>query len=77
MANGEPYDMYADTIAHKDIPLGTMVELENPRTGEKARAVVADRGPYVEGRDVDLSYELARKLSLVRQGVGNLRMRFL
>ena len=77
MANGEPYNMYGDTIAHKDIPLGTTVELENPRTGEKARAVVADRGPYVEGRDVDLSYELARKLSLVRQGVGNLRMRIL
>lgn len=77
MANGEPYDMFGETVAHKDIPLGTVVELENPRTGEKARAVVADRGPYVEGRDVDLSYELARRLSLVRQGVGNLRMRIL
>ncbi|MBP7518512.1 MAG: septal ring lytic transglycosylase RlpA family lipoprotein, partial [Desulfobulbus sp.] len=62
---------------HRDMPLGTRVELENPETGEKARATVTDRGPYVEGRDVDLSYRLARKLSLSRQGVANLKMRVL
>jgi rare lipoprotein A len=77
MANGEPYDMHGHTIAHRDMPLGTRVELENPETGEKAHATVTDRGPYVEGRDVDLSYRLARKLSLARQGVGNLKMRVL
>lgn len=77
MANGEPYNMHGHTIAHRDMPLGTRVELENPETGEKARATVTDRGPYVEGRDVDLSYRLARKLSLSRQGVANLKMRVL
>jgi len=77
MANGEPYDMYGHTIAHKQMPLGTRVELENPRTGKKVRAVVADRGPYVNGRDVDLSYKLAQELSIARQGVGNLIMRVL
>ncbi len=77
MANGDIYNMYGNTIAHKEIPLGTRVELENPATGEKVRAVVTDRGPYVEGRDVDLSYGLARKLSLVEQGVGTLVMRIL
>ncbi len=77
MANGEIYNMYGNTIAHKEIPLGTRVELENMETGEKVRAVVTDRGPYVEGRDVDLSYGLARKLSLVDQGVGRLVMRIL
>ncbi|RUM36674.1 MAG: hypothetical protein DSY57_05225 [Desulfobulbus sp.] len=77
MANGEIYNMYGNTIAHKEIPLGTRVELKNPETGERVRAVVTDRGPYVEGRDVDLSYGLAQKLSLVDQGVGKLVMRIL
>ncbi len=77
MANGSRFDMNAATIAHKKIPLGTKVELENPETGEKASAVVTDRGPYIQGRDVDLSYGLAKKLSLDQQGVGNLRMRIL
>ena len=77
MANGEFYNMYADTIAHRDLPFGTRVELENPETGERVRAVVKDRGPFVEGRDVDLSYGLARKLSLVEKGVGTLRMKVL
>ncbi len=77
MANGEFYNMYGDTIAHRDLPFGTRVELENLETGERVRAVVKDRGPFVEGRDVDLSYGLARKLSLVEKGVGTLRMKVL
>lgn len=77
MANGDIYDMYAETIAHKEMPLGTEVELQNTLTGEMARAIVTDRGPYIEGRDVDLSYGLAQKLSLVKQGVGKLIMRVL
>jgi len=77
MANGDIYDMYAATIAHKEMPLGTRVELKNTETGEMVRAIVTDRGPYVEGRDVDLSYGLAQRLSLVEQGIGNLTMRVL
>lgn len=75
MANGEPFDMHGATIAHRDMPMGTEVELENPVTGEKARAVVTDRGPYHRGRDIDLSYGLAERLSLTNKGVGSLRMR--
>ncbi|MBU1567108.1 MAG: LysM peptidoglycan-binding domain-containing protein [Proteobacteria bacterium] len=77
MANGEPFDMNAPTIAHKNIPLGTRVLLENPETGQKATATVTDRGPYIQGRDVDLSYKLAQRLSLDKQGVGNLTMQVL
>lgn len=77
MANGDIYDMHAATIAHKEMPLGTKVELKNTETGERVLAVVTDRGPYIEGRDVDLSYGLAQKLSLVEQGVGSLVMRVL
>jgi rare lipoprotein A len=77
MANGEAYNMHGATIAHKALPLGTRVELENPVTRQRAKAVVTDRGPYIEGRDVDLSYGLAQKLSLVEKGVGPLVMRVL
>jgi len=75
MANGEAYNMYAATIAHRDLPLGTNIELENPDTGIKVNAVVTDRGPFIDGREVDLSYGLARRLSLVQKGVGCLVMR--
>ncbi len=75
MANGAIYNMYASTVAHRDLPFGTRLELENPKTGEKAQAVVTDRGPFIEGRDLDVSYGLAQKLSLVKNGVGPLLMR--
>lgn len=77
MANGEPFNMHAATIAHKELPLGTRVELSNPETGQKVQAVVTDRGPFIEGRDVDLSYGLARRLNMVEKGVGQLLMRVL
>lgn len=77
MANGEPFNMHAATIAHKDLPLGTRVELRNPENGQRVVAVVTDRGPYIEGRDVDLSYALARRLNLVEKGVGKVLMRVL
>jgi rare lipoprotein A len=75
MANGDFYNMYAPTIAHKDLPLGTRVELENKETGVKVKATVTDRGPFIAGRDVDLSYGLAKILSLDKKGVGKLVMR--
>jgi rare lipoprotein A len=77
MANGRRFNMHAATLAHRDMPIGTKVELENPKTGEKAQAVVTDRGPYHQGRDVDLSYGLAKRLSLATQGIGKLKMRVL
>lgn len=77
MANGKRFDMHGATIAHRDMPIGSKVELENPETGQKVRAVVTDRGPYHQGRDVDLSYGLAKRLSIAEQGVGKLKMRTL
>lgn len=77
MANGQPYDRHARTIAHRSLPLGTRVELRNPRTGVTVEARVDDRGPYVAGREVDLSWRLARDLELLEAGVGELEMRVL
>ncbi|MGI6656878.1 MAG: septal ring lytic transglycosylase RlpA family protein [Desulfobulbus sp.] len=77
MANGEPFDMHAATVAHRKLPLGVKVELENPATGDKTMATVTDRGPYIKGRDLDLSYGVAKRLSMVEQGVARLRLRVL
>jgi rare lipoprotein A len=77
MANGKIYNMYASTIAHRTLPLGTKVELTNPDTGQVVRAVVTDRGPFIDGRDVDLSYGIAKKLSMEEKGVGKVIMEIL
>jgi len=77
MANGKIYNMYANTIAHRTLPLGTKVELTNPDTGQIVRAVVTDRGPFIDGREVDLSYGIAKKLSMVEKGVGKVIMEIL
>jgi rare lipoprotein A len=77
MANGKIYNMYASTIAHRTLPLGTKVELTNPDTGQIVRAVVTDRGPFIDGRDVDLSYGIAKKLNMVEKGVGKVIMEIL
>ena len=76
-ASGERFDMYKNTLAHKTLPLGTEVRLTNPRNGVRVVARINDRGPFVPGRDVDLSYGLARKLGMVTQGVGKLEMEIL
>lgn len=75
MANGVPFNMHKATIAHRTLPLGTRVELVNPSTGARVMAEVTDRGPFIKGRDVDLSYALARRLSVLDKGVGKLKMR--
>jgi rare lipoprotein A len=74
MANGRPFDMYADTVAHRTLPMGTKLHLTNPANGRSADAEVTDRGPYIEGRNLDVSYGVARKLGMVQQGVAKLRM---
>jgi len=77
MANGDSFDMHAPTIAHRELPFGTRVELANPENGKTVQAVVTDRGPFIEGRDIDLSYGLAKKLEMVEKGVGPLVMRII
>lgn len=73
-ASGQRFDMYKDTLAHKTLPLGTKVRLVNPENGKVAIGVVNDRGPYIKGREVDVSYALAKKLGFVRKGVTKLNI---
>ena len=68
-ASGQRFNMHKNTLAHRTLPLGTKVRLVNPDNGKSAEGVVNDRGPYVKGRDVDVSYEMAKQLGFVKKGV--------
>lgn len=74
MANGDRFNMYAMTVAHKYLPFGTKLKLTCGITGKTAIAKVTDRGPYIKGRDLDLSYGLAKKLGIVEKGVSNVKV---
>jgi 3D (Asp-Asp-Asp) domain-containing protein len=71
-ASGQRFDMYKNTLAHRTLPLGTKVRLVNPDNGKYAEGVVNDRGPYIKGRDVDVSYAMAKQLGFVKKGVTKL-----
>ncbi|NNF60764.1 MAG: septal ring lytic transglycosylase RlpA family protein [Gammaproteobacteria bacterium] len=67
-ANGERYDMYQYTAAHKTLPLPTWVRVTNLRNGTEIVVKVNDRGPFVKNRLIDLSYAAALRLGMVDAG---------
>jgi rare lipoprotein A len=71
-ASGQKFDMHKNTLAHRTLPLGTKVRLVNPDNGKSAEGVVNDRGPYIKGRDVDVSYAMAKQLGFVGKGITKL-----
>ena len=70
----EPYDMYAMTAAHKTLPLPSYVRVTNLDNGRSAVIRVNDRGPFVEGRIIDLSYAAAARLGVVGSGTGRVEV---
>ncbi len=68
-ANGERYDMYQMTAAHKTLPFGTVVRVINLENGKKVEVRINDRGPFKKGRIIDLSYASAKKLDMIGPGV--------
>lgn len=76
-SNGETYDMYAMTAAHKSLPLPTYVEVTNLNNNKQIIVRVNDRGPFHENRIIDLSYTAARKLDIVANGTGLVKIRAL
>ncbi|GAB4389569.1 MAG: septal ring lytic transglycosylase RlpA family protein [Thermodesulfovibrionales bacterium] len=76
-ASGEIFDMHGLTCANKSLPFGTRLEVTNPENGRSAEVVVNDRGPFVAGRDLDLSYGAAKKIGLVGPGTGRVKVRYL
>ena len=73
-ANGETFNMYKVSAAHKSYPLGTKVRVTNLENGKSIKLVINDRGPFVNGRIIDLSYKAARKLDFVNQGTAKVRI---
>ncbi|WP_217516690.1 septal ring lytic transglycosylase RlpA family protein [Vibrio metschnikovii] len=70
-SNGEIYDMYSMTAAHKTLPLPSYVKVTNLDNGREAIVRVNDRGPFHEGRIIDLSYAAAYKLGVIQTGTAN------
>ncbi len=76
-ANGERFDPESLTAAHPNLPFGSIVRVVNPRNGKYELVRINDRGPYQEGREIDVSYRVARKLGLVHAGVNQVRLELL
>lgn len=76
-ANGEVYDMYALTAAHPTLQLPSVVEVVNLENGRSVTLRVNDRGPFVKGRLIDLSFAAARELGFARKGLARVQVRYL
>ena len=73
-ANGEKFNTYALTAAHPTLPFGTHLRVTNVATGRSVTVRVNDRGPYVPGRIVDVSYSAAESLGMVGRGVAKVKL---
>src|SRR5581483_877705 len=73
-ASGEAFDPHALTAAHRTLPFGTCVQVEDTRTGRSVNVRVNDRGPYAQGRVIDLSEEAARELGIKDEGLAHVRL---
>lgn len=68
-ASGEVFDMYGMTAAHKKLPFGSIVLVTNQNNGKSVVVRINDRGPFIKGRIIDLSYGAAYLIEMVREGV--------
>lgn len=73
-ASGEIYNMYDYTCAHREYPFGTKLRVVNLQNGKEVVCTVNDRGPFIPGRELDLSYASAKKIDLIGPGVAEVLM---
>ena len=73
-ANGEVYDQMALTAAHKYLSFGTLLKITNPKNGKSVIVRINDRGPYIEGRELDLSKGAAIELGILAKGVARVKI---
>lgn len=71
-ANGEIFDTYKFTAAHKNLPFNTMLKVVNLENGKSTVVRINDRGPFIEGRVLDLSYAAANKIGMLNEGVAKI-----
>jgi len=76
-SNGEIYDMYKLTAAHRTLPFETMVRVTNLNNGKSTTVRITDRGPFVENRVIDLSFAAAREIDSVGAGIAPVRLEVL
>ena len=74
-ANGEIYDTYGFTSAHRTLPFGTMLEVTNLENNRSVVVRVNDRGPFVDDRIIDLTYAAAKELDMIRDGVAPVHLK--
>jgi rare lipoprotein A len=68
-ANGETYDMNAYTAAHRTLSFGTIVLVRNLENGKEVKVRINDRGPFKQGRVIDLSFAAAEKIEMLEKGI--------
>ncbi|MCX8057291.1 MAG: septal ring lytic transglycosylase RlpA family protein [Ignavibacteria bacterium] len=73
-ANGEIYNQYELTAAHKSLKFGTLLRLTNLENNRSIIVRINDRGPYINGRDLDLSFGAAKALGIIKPGIRNLKV---
>ncbi len=73
-SNGEVYNMYAKTAAHKTWPMNTMVRVTNLQNGKSTIVRINDRGPFVRGRIIDCSYTAGKELGLDKMGIARVSL---
>lgn len=73
-SNGETYDMYSMSAAHKSLPLPSYVKVTNKENGKQVIVRVNDRGPFHEGRIIDLSYAAAHRLDMLKTGTASVKI---
>ncbi len=76
-SSGEIYDMYGISAAHKTLPFGTIVKVVDLETTKSVVVTINDRGPFIEGRIIDLSKGAAEKLGIVNKGIAKVGLRIL
>ncbi len=76
-SSGEPYDIYKMTAAHKSLPLPSYVEVTNLKNNKRVIVRVNDRGPFIDNREIDLSYAAAFRLGMLQSGTAPVRVRAL
>ena len=73
-ANGETYDMYAMTAAHRTLPFNTVLKVRNIDNGKSVQVRINDRGPYAKNRVIDLSKKAAQKIDMLGPGTANVEL---
>ncbi|HJV20831.1 MAG TPA: septal ring lytic transglycosylase RlpA family protein [Sediminibacterium sp.] len=75
-SNGEIFRQRKLTAAHKTLPFGTKVKVTNLSNGQTVKVRINDRGPFIEGRIIDLSKAAARKVNMINAGVTKVKIRY-